>query len=52
VPSAKQHQAKLEKLTAKIKTRQQELATLREQQKEVKSQLAEAKKAAKEKGRK
>jgi hypothetical protein len=52
VASVKVQQAKLEKLTAKIQTRQQELASLREQQKELKGQLVEAKKAAKAKGKK
>ena len=49
MPSVKQQQAKLEKLTARIHTRQEELATLRAQQKELKTQLAEARKAAKSK---
>jgi cell division protein FtsB len=51
VPSVKQQKVKLEKLTAKIQTRQQELTTLRAQQKELKTQLADAKKAEKEKAK-
>jgi chaperonin cofactor prefoldin len=51
VPSVKQQQVKLEKLTAKIQSKQEELTTLRAQQKELKTELAEAKKAEKEKAK-
>jgi predicted nucleic acid-binding Zn-ribbon protein len=49
VASAKALKGQLEKLSAKIKTRQTELADLKTKQKDLKSQLAEAKMAAKPK---
>jgi len=49
VASAKQLQSQLEKLTAKIQTRQTELTELKSKHKDVKTQLADARKAAKEK---
>jgi hypothetical protein len=41
--TSKQLQAKIEKLKTKIDTRQSELAELRQQQKELRAKLAEAK---------
>jgi hypothetical protein len=47
--SARQLQAKADRLAAKIKTRREELATLQAEQKQVKALLAEAKAAEKAK---
>jgi septal ring factor EnvC (AmiA/AmiB activator) len=47
--TSKQLQARIESLKAKIEKHQTALSTLRAQQKELKDQLAEAKKAAKAK---
>jgi hypothetical protein len=47
--TTKQLQAKLDKLKMRIDARQTELAGLKNQQKELKAQLAEAKAAAKAK---
>ncbi|MCC6421442.1 MAG: hypothetical protein IT429_24760 [Gemmataceae bacterium] len=45
--SVKSLQGKLEKLTARIKTQQENLAKLKNEQKDLKSRLAEAKATAK-----
>jgi len=50
VATAKQLKGQLEKLTARIQTRQTELTGLKTKQKEIKAKLADAKKA--EKGKK
>jgi hypothetical protein len=47
VASAKQLKGRLDKLKEQIEQRQTQLATLRETQKDVRAQLAEAKKASK-----
>jgi hypothetical protein len=52
VASAKALKSQLEKLSAKIKTRQTELTDLKTKQKDIKSQLAEAKKATQDKAAK
>lgn len=49
--TSKQLKAKVEKLAERIKTRQGELSELKEQQKDLKSQLAEAKNREKAKGK-
>ena len=49
VATSKQLQSKLDKLKAQIEQRSTQLATLRETQKDVKEQLANAKKAEKDK---
>jgi predicted nucleic acid-binding Zn-ribbon protein len=49
VASAKALKSQLAKLTAKIKSRQTELTKLKTQHKDIKSQLADAKKATKAK---
>lgn len=51
VASAKQLQSRLEKLKAQIEQRSTQLATLRETQKEVRAQLADARKMGKGKGK-
>ena len=45
--SVKQLQSRLQKLSGRIKDQQSKLTVLRDQQKELKGQLAEAKEAAK-----